>query len=249
MAIYITGDTHSDFSRFNSRNWPIGKTLTKDDYVIICGDFGGVWNFPNHREYDRQEYDLDWLSDKKWTTLFVDGNHENFTLLSEYPQIEKFNGVVGQIRESIFHLKRGQIYTIDNKKFFTFGGALSIDKHMRKEGISWWKEESPSVEEENFGLDNLEKNQNTVDYVITHTAPKSIVARMGYGSVVCTIPPYSSAYTKEEAYMKYNDWTTTYLEHIYQNISFKYWYFGHFHASKQITEKFTCLYENIIGLK
>ena len=41
--IYITGDTHSDFSRFTEENFPIQSEMTKDDYVIICGDFGGVW--------------------------------------------------------------------------------------------------------------------------------------------------------------------------------------------------------------
>ena len=43
--IYITGDTHSDFSRFTEENFPIQSEMTKDDYIIICGDFGGVWTF------------------------------------------------------------------------------------------------------------------------------------------------------------------------------------------------------------
>lgn len=38
--IYITGDTHSDFSRFTEENFPIQSEMTKDDYIIICGDFG-----------------------------------------------------------------------------------------------------------------------------------------------------------------------------------------------------------------
>ena len=42
--IYITGDCHSNFERFIPRNFPEQKEMTKDDYVIICGDFGGVWN-------------------------------------------------------------------------------------------------------------------------------------------------------------------------------------------------------------
>ena len=42
--IYITGDTHAEFKhRFNMDNFPEQKRMTKDDYVIICGDFGGVW--------------------------------------------------------------------------------------------------------------------------------------------------------------------------------------------------------------
>lgn len=41
--IYLTGDTHAEFKhRFNTDNFPEQKEMTKDDYVIICGDFGGV---------------------------------------------------------------------------------------------------------------------------------------------------------------------------------------------------------------
>lgn len=42
--IYITGDCHGNFERFNSSIFPEQNEMTKDDYVIICGDFGGVWN-------------------------------------------------------------------------------------------------------------------------------------------------------------------------------------------------------------
>ena len=32
--IYITGDCHSNFERFNTWNFPEQKEMTKDDYVI-----------------------------------------------------------------------------------------------------------------------------------------------------------------------------------------------------------------------
>ncbi len=44
LMIYITGDTHGDFKRrFNTDSFPEQKSMTKDDYLIICGDFGGIW--------------------------------------------------------------------------------------------------------------------------------------------------------------------------------------------------------------
>lgn len=52
--IYITGDTHSDFTRFSTDKFPIQSEMTKNDYVIICGDFGGVWNYlveSTHEKY------------------------------------------------------------------------------------------------------------------------------------------------------------------------------------------------------
>ena len=38
--IYITGDCHSDFERFNKDIFPEQNEMTKDDYVIVCGAFG-----------------------------------------------------------------------------------------------------------------------------------------------------------------------------------------------------------------
>ena len=75
--VYITGDTHANFSRFEEDKFPIQKEMTKNDYVIICGDFGGVWTF--EEESSIEKYWLDWLNERNFTTLFVDGNHENFT--------------------------------------------------------------------------------------------------------------------------------------------------------------------------
>ncbi len=123
--IYITGDTHSDFLRFEIDKFPIQTDMTKNDYVIICGDFGGLWTF--EEESNREKYWLNWLNERNFTTLFVDGNHENFTRLYNYPIEEWHGGKVHKIRDSVIHLMRGEIYDIDDKKFFTFGGARSHD--------------------------------------------------------------------------------------------------------------------------
>ena len=51
------------------------------DYVVIAGDFGGLWDGSQ-----KDQYWLDWLNKKPFTTLFVDGNHENFDLLNTLPE-------------------------------------------------------------------------------------------------------------------------------------------------------------------
>ena len=56
--------------------------MTKNDYVIIAGDFG-IWN-----DTKQERYNLDWLEDKPFTTLFVDGNHSNFDRLYAMPVSE-----------------------------------------------------------------------------------------------------------------------------------------------------------------
>jgi len=214
MAIYITGDTHGEigFTRFSSKNWKEGKTLSKKDYLIITGDFGLLWKAGIDKS---QEYWTKWFDEKPWTTLFIDGNHENHNMLNDLPQIEKFNNTVGKVSDSIFHLKRGNIYTIENKSFFAFGGALSIDKHLRTNQVTWWPEELPSYSEYEKGLSSLESVDWNVDCVITHTTPSEYVRLLGL------------AMTK-------GDTVSEYLSLIYSKLSFKNWYCGHFHIDDML---------------
>ena len=199
--IYITGDCHSDFSRFDIDKFTIQKEMTKNDYIIICGDFGGVWNYLVESTYEK--YWLDWLNERNFTTLFVDGNHENFTRLYNYPVEEWRGGKVHKIRDSVIHLMRGEIFDIDNRKFFTFGGAkshdiqegiLNLDEEekiyqYRKRGAffrirdySWWDLELPTQDEMKNGINNLEKVTYKVDYIITHCCPTSVQAILSGGT-------------------------------------------------------------------
>jgi len=140
--IFVTGDIHSDPRRLNVDSFYEQKEMTKDDYIIILGDFGLVWNKDKENKYEKHW--LDWLEEKPFTTLFVEGNHENFDRLNSYPVEEWKGGKIQRIRPSVIHLMRGQVFSIDGAVFFTFGGAMSIDKAYRKENISWWKEEMPN---------------------------------------------------------------------------------------------------------
>lgn len=226
--IYICGDTHGDydFHKLNSTLFPDGKTLTKDDYVIVCGDFGAVWD-----KGKQDKYVQDWYNSKPWTTLFVDGNHENHDALDAYP-VEIWNGgKVHKISDSIIHLMRGQVFTIEGKKFFTFGGAQSTDKLYRKEGISWWAHEMPTDEEYEEGFSNLEKVGNEVDYVITHCAPDEIQGGLF-----------------QWRYFIHNK-ISNYLEVVRQTIQFKDWYFGHYHEDIDILGKYHCLYHKVVKLE
>lgn len=223
--IYVTGDTHAhiDIGKLNAQRFHQQKSLSKSDYLIICGDFGLVWDNSKSDLYWR-----DWLSDKPFTTLWVDGNHENFELLYEFPLVDKFGGKVREIAPSIYHLGRGQVLTIDEKKFFVMGGAASHDKECRKEHISWWKEEMPSNEEMERAINVLEANDWTVDYVISHCAPRSVQTMI------------ASWYE--------SDPLVSFLERVRTDLSFKKWYFGHYHIDKQLNEQFIALYNNIVPL-
>jgi len=228
--IIFTGDTHGslEIKRLSFKNFPEGRNLTKDDYVIICGDFGCIWDGSNC-----DKYWLDWLEDRPFTTLFVDGNHENFNLLYNWkiPIEDNWHGGnVRVIRPSVLHLMRGQIFTINNMTFFTMGGATSVDKHLRKENISWWPQEIPSYIEMEYGVNNLNEHNNKVDYIITHCLPNSILDRV-------------------DRWCPQHDSLTNYLEKmIVQNIDFKKWFCGHYHIDRTIDNKYYICYNDFLEL-
>jgi len=228
--IYLTGDTHGELGRFASNKFPEGKNLTKNDVVIIVGDFGMLWS----RAPSRSEvYWLNWLSEKPWTTLFLDGNHENFDRIDSLEENTLFGGRVGRVTSSIFHLKRGEVYDIDSNRFFVFGGGKSIDKAMRVPGISWWDRELPNYMEYKNGLHHLARYSHEVDYILTHDAPNSIYDEMD----------------KKYGLIKTGNFDLPkFLEKVRITTSFKRWYFGHFHFNDTFDEKFSCLYHAVVQL-
>jgi len=231
---YVSGDKHGNLQGIVKFNHVNRKELTKEDYIIIAGDWGFPWN---NSTLNEDLYWLNWI-DKycRATILFVDGNHDRNDLFAKMPVIEMFGGGVNKINNSVYHLMRGNVYNINDIKIFTFGGAYSIDTHRRIEGKDWWPEEMPSKAEEDFGLENLEKHGNKVDYIITHDAPFSF--------------PGSHHYGEENGLKKY-------LNHINTIVEYKYWFFGHHHvdidfkATKEngFTKNFRCLYHDIIKLE
>jgi predicted phosphodiesterase len=225
--IFITGDTHGafDFNKlieFSSNN----SKLTKKDYVIIAGDFGGLWD-PNRIDESLARY-----SKLPITILFVDGNHENFSLLNEYLVEEWNGGKIHRIRPDIIHLMRGQVYTLNGKTFFTFGGASSTDRFLRKENISWWPEEVPTFEQLDEAIVNLKKYNNEVDYIVTHTIDERA---LHYPPLIS----HGRFHTYPENQM---------LSYFEENVSYNHWYFGHYHLDGDINDRKTVLYQKVIKL-
>lgn len=255
MAVYVTGDIHGNPVRLSKDSFYEQKNFSgnkDEDIVIILGDFGLVWQ---REETKNEEYWLDWLNRKPFTTIFVDGNHENHKKLATYPVKEWHGGKVHEIRPNVLHLMRGEVFTIENKKFFVFGGASSHDiqdgildyndedwrekaKKLDKQGkymyrikdLSWWEEELPTNEEMKHGLDVLQKNNNAIDYIITHSPSTSELYLMGGKGL------YEP------------DILTNYLEEIKSTTDYKKHLFGHMHVNKVINDRDICLYEQIIRI-
>jgi len=247
--VYITGDCHAEWRRFSTDFFPDQKDLTRDDFIIVCGDFG-IWH-----DTESERWWLKWMEEKPFTILFVDGNHENFDRLmgGEFEEVDFHGGRAHKIRENVYHLMRGYVFTLCGKKFFAFGGAQSHDirdgildeadfenhddflKEVRKwdredrrfriNHLSWWKEEMPSIEECLRGRNNLAENGNSVDYIITHCAPSEL------------LPKISDEFEP--------DALTKYFDIIRGNTKHKTWYCGHYHQNRKFPDNFNILYREI----
>lgn len=240
--IYITGDTHgtADWEKINTSNFPEQKELTKDDYLIILGDFGGVWDGAEQDRYILKTYDK-----RNFTTLFIDGNHENHDLLDKYPVEEWNGGKIHRISDSVIHLMRGQVYEIEGVKFFTMGGAESTDREYRREGESWWARELPSDEEYEEALCNLEKHDFKVDVVLTHCAPEGYIGknmRAVYNSDLNRMLAEYMAGVVDRSGNK----LTKFLDELItaHGLKFEYWYFGHYHRDYD-WDRFSLMYNGM----
>ena len=218
--VYVTGDTHGDFDRLDSLR------LKRGDTLIVCGDFGFVWDGSA-----REEKILKQLGKKKFNICFIDGTHENFEILNSLPVSEWNGGKVHHLGGNLYHLMRGQIFKIDNMTFFTMGGGESPDIDIRFEENAWSKFEFPSREELLEGAANLEKLNCRVDYIITHEPPVKI-----------------------KGFLKLKDSETasvtglnTYLEELSEACVFRRWFFGSMHLDKYISNSHVAVFQNVIN--
>lgn len=228
MAVYITGDTHSGADIAKISQWKLGRTLSRSDYLIVAGDFGYPWDFFDAMEED----EITMLERGPFTTLFIDGNHENYEYWASRPVEEWHGGFVQRLRSHspIRHLMRGEIYDIGGHTIFTMGGADSVDKYMRTEGIDWWPVELP--DETNFAnaRKNLAAHDWKVDYVITHTCSDRML-------------PYALDWQAPN-----EDRLTHFLDELEDKLEFEHWYFGHMHDDRDCDSKHTLLYNKIVEL-
>lgn len=258
--IYITGDCHNSFRRFTKkRRNELPFELTEGDYIIVCGDFGLCWE-----DNDEFKYNCNWLGSLPFRILFVDGNHENHTMLNNYP-VEIWNGgkVHHIVQDKIIHLMRGQVFTINGKTFFTMGGASSHDVYggvldmkdplyneKRKQAIrsgnpyrvigkSFWYEELPSQDELNEGLANLAKVDYNVDCIISHCLSSKQQDK---------VDMYKTG-QKFTTNLFAIDILTEYFNDIEEKVQYKHWYCGHYHENLDLDEKHTILYEDIAPIR
>ncbi len=237
--IYITGDTHG-LDGVLERISQLPAELSKDDYLIIAGDCGLIW------ASDTLQSNIDEIRKIPCNILFVDGNHENFDILNSYPIETWHGGKVHKISENLIHLMRGQVFEIEGKTFFTFGGATSRDKERRTEHISWWKEEEPDDADYEEAEKNIILCNKKIDYVITHAPLSCVVKRLyaySFADYYCGNPKYSYE----------NNPVSFGISNLFEKykIPVKTYFSGHQHLDKKMNifdKTYLLLYKEIVAV-
>lgn len=200
MKIIVIGDIHNQFNKLNNF---IDKK--KPDILFIVGDFG---YFENSVSSDIIKDGIKYIGFKSIKNIkpnntkiyWIDGNHESHLELVKYQ-----NGKIHEIEKNIFFCSRGSTITINNYNILFIGGAASIDKNAKTEGVDWFREETISYQD-------FEKCMiyDKIDIVFSHTCPE-----------------YFVKYIKNNN--KINDSSTTALNIIFNYYNPKLWFFGHWH--------------------
>lgn len=223
--VYVTGDMHGDEARLYRKEI---RKLKENDTLIICGDFGFVWDGSA-----KEKKILDYLGSRKYNVCFIDGTHDNYDLINSYRETVFKGGRVHRISGSLFHMCRGQIFNIDGISIFTFGGGESQDKEIRTEHETWWKDEMPTPDEMQEGAENIDDANCVIDVIITHEPPSlvksAILLRSG----------------KVDAVSKLNG----YFEELNRSCKFKKWFFGCVHEDRTITPLHTAVFKEVIKVE
>ncbi len=219
--VFVTGDLHADLSRLTG---PSTRRLRKGDVLLVCGDFGFIWDGST-----AEKRRLERLTRLRYTIAFVDGRHENFDLLQQYPLVEWNGGTARQINERVYHLQRGQIYTIEGRTYFTFGGGESDDKEFRIPGESWWQAELPTEEDMLAARERLEAHGNRVDCIITHMPSIKSRARLD---------------TRAGA-----DGVSIFLGGLEDTVTCQRWYFGSLHMDKALSAQRRAVFRDVLPIE
>ncbi len=209
--IYITGDTHRNFSRLYDLE------MTSKDILIILGD-AGINYCLNDEDIKIKEF----LKKLKVRLFCIQGNHEERPEnISSYHEVEMFGGKV-YIEDdypNLIFAKNGELYNIDGKSVLVIGGAYSVDKEYRLlYGYKWFKDEQLFQYEMNNILDKY--SGKNIDIILSHTCPYKYEPREVFMAGLNQ--------SKVDKTMEH------FLDEVEEKVNYKKWYCGHYHTEKQI---------------
>ena len=211
--IYITGDTHRDFSRIIQ--FCKEHNTTQDDIMVVLGDNG-----INYYGNDIDTWFKQSLSQLPITLFLIKGNHD--LRPEKLPQYQSTTFCGGQAYvetefPNLIFAKDGEVYDLNGKSALVIGGAYSIDKDYRLvNGLRWFPDEQPTPEIK-ASVECLVTHRKHFDFILTHTCPLSFVLD---NAIVDRLYPDSDTSTEE-----WMDW-------VREQITYGRWYCGHWHRDK-----------------
>ena len=134
--MYFLGDVHAES--------PLMRDFlnSEEKYCLQLGDFGFIFKY-NDWKWNRflNHFEKNYPNKMIFTVL---GNHENYDSIEKMPVKDMFGARCRKIRSNVYAVERGEILSIEGLNILCIGGADSIDKAWRQDGISWWAQEKIS---------------------------------------------------------------------------------------------------------
>ncbi|SKT46662.1 metallophosphoesterase family protein [Mycobacteroides abscessus] len=162
--IMVAGDWHGDPS------WAAKAIKHADangaNTILHVGDFG-FWT-PSERTYFYLLGINQMLTERGMVLFWVDGNHEDHSQLDECNVPGGIPTMFGDF-DRIQHLPRGYRWDWWGLTFMALGGAHSVDRIVRREGVDWWPGEFLSPEQVEYA-----SRPGNVDVIIAHDAPRGV---------------------------------------------------------------------------
>ncbi len=229
--IFITGDTHGDFTRIEQ--FCVRFTPTREDTMIILGDVGFNY-YGGKRDIKAKEK----MARLPITILSIHGNHEMRPGTIPSYHFAEWHGGKVYIEDrypNLLFAVDGEVYDLDGKKSIVIGGAYSVDKFYRLAmGWNWWPDEQPSPEIRGKVELALARLDWKTDVVLSHTTP------LKYMPVEVFLPQIEQSNVDKS--------TEIWLDGIEDRLEYNHWYAGHYHTEKDI-DRLTLLFESIREFK
>lgn len=194
MKVRYVGDIHGDYVAHL-------RAVRDTEASVQVGDWG--FGFGTRGDADFVDMLLD---DEPGNHRMIRGNHDD----------------LNEALKSKHFIKDGTVEQIGDYKVMYVGGALSIDRMWRTEGLDYWSNEELSQSELGEMINIYAKEKP--DVMVCHECPESI--------------PY---FIKPDEYNP-NQWpsrTRWAFEHMHTFHAPKLWIFGHWHAKLDLTHQGT----------
>jgi len=220
--IYLTADLHGEIERFKDKRL---RRLKKGDTLIVLGDFGFLWNrtLPERRI-------LSALGRAKYQILFLEGAHENFSLLNAVTPEPFCGGMSRPLGGKLRQLCRGGVFTIEGKRIFVCGGGQPDPVFFETNGADFLQP-PPDDAELAAMRERLRAEGDAVDYILTHEAPESL----------------HRALAPTDRRNETNALNRFFTE-VAEGVRYGHWYFGCYHIDRRITPLATAVYTDIVPL-